>query len=77
MRDFPASLAFAALLDGRSARSNRGSRCRKLRLTREESRRRSLAGMRRREEINRHNAEIFIAEDPLRAAAYARANGKR
>jgi hypothetical protein len=75
MRDFPASAIFSWLLDRPElARSNRGSRCRKLRLTREQSRRRSMAGMRRREEINRHNAALFIEEDPRRASEYARRN---
>ncbi len=76
MRDFAASAAFAALIDGRQQASNRGSRCRKLRLSREESRRRSMAGMRRREEINRANAMAFIAEHPARQAEYERRNGR-
>jgi hypothetical protein len=74
MRDFPASATFSALLDPLPAPSNRRSRCRKLRLTRDQSRARSIAGTRRREEINRHNAEMFIEEDPRRANEYARRN---
>lgn len=72
MRDFPASSVFAALLDRRYQASSRGSRCKKLRLTRAESKTRSMAGMQRRDEVNRANGAAFIAENPQRAAEYAR-----
>jgi hypothetical protein len=74
MRDFSASAAFAAFIDSVAHvdRSSKGSRCRKLRLSRAESKRRSMAGMIRREQINRHNAIAFIEEDPRRLAEYRR-----
>lgn len=49
-----------------------GKRAGKLRLTREESRRRSLAGERERERFNRETAKKFIEACPARLAEWKR-----